>query len=66
MLVFGILEDEAVEELALHLPQNEVIVTLGLQEPGDHTGQLTTGYRWPYGPVAVIAPFNFPLEIPTL
>ena len=33
MLVFGILEDEAVEELALHLPQNEVIVTLGLQEP---------------------------------
>lgn len=38
----------------------------GFQVPGDHTGQLTTGYRWPYGPVAVIAPFNFPIEIPTL
>ena len=24
------------------------------------------GFRWPYGPVCVIAPFNFPLEIPAL
>eukprot|EP00742_Colponemidia_sp_Colp-10_P000630 GILJ01000688.1.p1 GENE.GILJ01000688.1~~GILJ01000688.1.p1 ORF type:complete len:547 (-),score=78.12 GILJ01000688.1:117-1757(-) len=33
---------------------------------GDHTGQASSGYRWPYGPVAVVAPFNFPLEIPAL
>jgi 1-pyrroline-5-carboxylate dehydrogenase len=34
--------------------------------PGDHYGQMSHGYRWPYGPVAIICPFNFPLEIPTL
>ena len=34
--------------------------------PGDHYGQQSSGYRWPYGPVAIIAPFNFPLEIPVL
>lgn len=33
---------------------------------GDHAGQQSHGYRWPYGPVMVIAPFNFPLEIPVL
>ncbi len=32
--------------------------------PGDHLGQQSNGYRWPFGPVAIIAPFNFPLEIP--
>lgn len=31
--------------------------------PGDHDGQQTQGYRWPYGPVALICPFNFPLVI---
>lgn len=36
------------------------------QVPGDHEGQMSSGYRWPYGPVVVIAPFNFPLEIPLL
>lgn len=36
------------------------------QVPGDHTGQISSGYRWPFGPVVVIAPFNFPLEIPLL
>jgi 1-pyrroline-5-carboxylate dehydrogenase len=36
------------------------------RSPGDHAGQFATGYRWPYGPVAVITPFNFPLEIPVL
>ena len=36
------------------------------RSPGDHQGQFATGYRWPYGPVAVITPFNFPLEIPVL
>lgn len=34
--------------------------------PGDHVGQQSNGYRWPYGPVAIVAPFNFPLEIPVL
>jgi 1-pyrroline-5-carboxylate dehydrogenase len=34
--------------------------------PGDHQGQFATSYRWPYGAVAVITPFNFPLEIPVL
>lgn len=38
----------------------------GFNNPGDHPGQYSTGYRWPYGPVAIICPFNFPLEIPVL
>jgi len=38
----------------------------GFSNPGDHMGQTSTGLRWPYGPVTVITPFNFPLEIPAL
>lgn len=38
----------------------------GFSNPGDHQGQESRGYRWPFGPVAVVAPFNFPLEIPAL
>ncbi|GBG29089.1 Delta-1-pyrroline-5-carboxylate dehydrogenase 12A1, mitochondrial [Hondaea fermentalgiana] len=38
----------------------------GFTVSGDHNGQESRGYRWPYGPVAIIAPFNFPLEIPVL
>lgn len=38
----------------------------GFSNPGNHTGQESRGYRWPYGAVAIIAPFNFPLEIPAL
>jgi 1-pyrroline-5-carboxylate dehydrogenase len=38
----------------------------GFSVSGDHPGQESRGYRWPYGPVVVIAPFNFPLEIPAL
>jgi len=34
--------------------------------PGDHYGQMSVGHRWPYGPVAIVTPFNFPLEIPCL
>lgn len=34
--------------------------------PGDHAGQSSAGHRWPFGAVALIAPFNFPLEIPAL
>ncbi|EFJ40853.1 aldehyde dehydrogenase [Volvox carteri f. nagariensis] len=38
----------------------------GFTNPGDHSGQTSSGNRWPYGPVALITPFNFPLEIPAL
>jgi len=38
----------------------------GTTSPGDHAGQRITNQRHPYGPVVVIAPFNFPLEIPVL
>ena len=34
--------------------------------PGNYLGQETSGYRWPFGSVCIIAPFNFPLEIPVL
>ena len=34
--------------------------------PGDHAGQFSVGHRFPYGPCALITPFNFPLEIPAL
>lgn len=34
--------------------------------PGDHVGQQSNGHRWPFGPVAIISPFNFPFEIPVL
>ncbi|KAG0488828.1 hypothetical protein HPP92_007639 [Vanilla planifolia] len=34
--------------------------------PGNHLGQQSNGFRWPYGAVAIITPFNFPLEIPVL
>ena len=36
----------------------------GTQNPGDHDGQHCNSYRWPYGPVALISPFNYPVEIP--
>eukprot|EP00920_Eleutheroschizon_duboscqi_P001958 GHVT01005087.1.p1 GENE.GHVT01005087.1~~GHVT01005087.1.p1 ORF type:complete len:443 (+),score=27.87 GHVT01005087.1:524-1852(+) len=38
----------------------------GFTVAGDHPGQQSQGYRWPYGPVAVISPFNFPMEIPIM
>jgi len=38
----------------------------GFSNPGDYPGQETRGYRWPFGAVAIVAPFNFPLEIPAL
>ncbi|KAL2935069.1 putative aldehyde dehydrogenase [Bienertia sinuspersici] len=34
--------------------------------PGNHLGQQSHGFRWPYGPVTIVTPFNFPLEIPVL
>jgi 1-pyrroline-5-carboxylate dehydrogenase len=38
----------------------------GFNVAGDHQGQMSQGFRWPYGPVAIICPFNFPFEIPVL
>ena len=38
----------------------------GFSNPGNHSGQESRGYRWPYGAVVIISPFNFPLEIPAL
>lgn len=35
----------------------------GFSRPGNRDGQEASGYRWSYGPVAIISPFNFPLEI---
>ncbi len=33
---------------------------------GDHQGQSSSGHRWPFGPVCLVTPFNFPIEIPCL
>eukprot|EP00768_Dysnectes_brevis_P004595 gnl/Dysnectes_brevis/331_a366_6752.p1 GENE.gnl/Dysnectes_brevis/331_a366_6752~~gnl/Dysnectes_brevis/331_a366_6752.p1 ORF type:complete len:538 (-),score=84.64 gnl/Dysnectes_brevis/331_a366_6752:67-1647(-) len=38
----------------------------GSHVPGDHLGQQSNSYRWPFGPCAIVSPFNFPLEIPVL
>ena len=38
----------------------------GFHISGDHEGQQSQGYRWPYGACVIVAPFNFPLEIPVL
>ena len=38
----------------------------GSHVSGDHAGQESKGYRWPYGSVCIVSPFNFPLEIPVL
>lgn len=38
----------------------------GFHVSGDLDSQVTMGYRFPYGPVALVTPFNFPLEIPVL
>eukprot|EP00922_Rhytidocystis_sp_ex-Travisia-forbesii_P050530 GHVS01075087.1.p1 GENE.GHVS01075087.1~~GHVS01075087.1.p1 ORF type:complete len:555 (+),score=61.58 GHVS01075087.1:153-1817(+) len=38
----------------------------GFTVAGDYAGQQSQGYRWPYGAVGVISPFNFPLEIPVM
>ena len=38
----------------------------GFSVPGNHVGQRSNGHRFPFGPVAIITPFNFPIEIPLL
>ena len=38
----------------------------GFVVAGDHAGQQSIGYRFPFGPCMHIAPFNFPIEINAL
>jgi len=38
----------------------------GFSVPGNHVGQRSNGHRFPFGGVAIITPFNFPIEIPCL
>ena len=38
-------------------------MAFGQTTPGDNVGHESHDYRWPYGPVSIITPFNFPLEI---
>jgi 1-pyrroline-5-carboxylate dehydrogenase len=45
---------------------NPRFIAGGSHVPGDYLGQESKGYRWPFGPVCMVAPFNFPLEIPVL
>ena len=45
---------------------NPRFVMRGFTVSGDHFGQQSQGYRFPYGPVLIVSPFNFPLEIPIL
>lgn len=49
-------------EILFHLG----LKTLIISDIGDHYGQFSQGHRWPYGPVGLVTPFNFPLEIPVL
>jgi 1-pyrroline-5-carboxylate dehydrogenase len=45
---------------------NERFLARSFSNPGNHLGQESSGYRWPFGSSCIIAPFNFPLEIPVL
>jgi 1-pyrroline-5-carboxylate dehydrogenase len=38
----------------------------GFHVSGDHLGQQSQGYRFPFGACVIVSPFNFPLEIPVL
>lgn len=38
----------------------------GIVTSGDYAGQQSIDYWFPYGKVAIITPFNYPLEIPVL
>ncbi|OWK26932.1 MAG: hypothetical protein US76_02385 [Parcubacteria group bacterium GW2011_GWA2_38_13b] len=42
---------------------NVRFLAFGQTTPGDNVGHEAHDYRWPYGPVSIITPFNFPLEI---
>lgn len=42
---------------------NVRFLAFGQTTPGDNVGHESHDYRYPYGPVSIITPFNFPLEI---
>lgn len=52
--------------LANFSADNVRFLAKGFHVPGDYTGQQSNGYRWPYGPVSLVCPFNYPIEIPVL
>jgi 1-pyrroline-5-carboxylate dehydrogenase len=41
-------------------------LTKAFKVTGDRVGQQTGGYRWPFGAVLIISPFNFPLKLPCI
>jgi 1-pyrroline-5-carboxylate dehydrogenase len=45
---------------------NPQFLCKGVFTPGDHQGQHSIDYKFPYGNVCIITPFNFPFEIPAL
>ena len=45
---------------------NPRFIARGFSVAGDFEGQISDGYRFPYGQVCIITPFNFPIEIPVL
>ncbi|KNC82138.1 aldehyde dehydrogenase [Sphaeroforma arctica JP610] len=52
--------------LAMYAGDQVRMLARGFSLTGDHLGQETRGFRYPFGNTAVITPFNFPLEIPVL
>ncbi|KHN24897.1 Delta-1-pyrroline-5-carboxylate dehydrogenase 12A1, mitochondrial [Glycine soja] len=61
--MFGEISAKAAHMLSL--PKVRFLVR-SFAVPGNHVGQRCHGFRWPYGPVTIITPFNFPLEIHAL
>jgi 1-pyrroline-5-carboxylate dehydrogenase len=45
---------------------NPRFVVSGKILPGDSEGQQAVSYHFPYGPVAIISPFNFPFKLPII
>eukprot|EP01134_Creolimax_fragrantissima_P001207 CFRG1207T1 len=52
--------------LAMYAGDQVRMLARGFSLTGDHIGQETRGFRYPFGNTAVVTPFNFPLEIPVL
>ena len=60
-------EVRVVQKFLMNFSGDQVrFLARGFHVSGDHAGQQSQGYRWPYGACVIISPFNFPLEIPVL
>ncbi len=57
---------ESANELVEGLPSGSCAAFGAHLSCQQRTDCLSVGCRWPFGPVAIITPFNFPLEIPAL